>query len=126
MVKKRIKYNILGFLFFVVGIILANIYLSLSIDKYILLYPALMLLMLAPFFIFKTKPSRYLILSIFISSTAYVLGIILFVIRVKLPDFVEEIGVAFFVILIFLTLIFFIMATAMLLKELIRFFNNGD
>ena len=129
MEKKRIKYIILGFVFLGIGIVLANLfmnYIRFSIIEYILSCVGLILLIIAPFLIFKSKPSKYLLLSLLISFAAYIIIIILFVFRSNLPNYFEEIGVAIFGILIFLAAIFSIISAGSRFKELICSFKKKD
>lgn len=128
MEKKRIKYVVLGFIFLGIGIVLASFFknkLEFSRNEYILSCIALMLLILAPYFLFKSKPSKYFVLALVFSSLAYV---ILFVLQSysNLSNYFQDIGVLIFTIFALLTTIFSLIAGIYSLRRFIRLFKRKD
>jgi len=129
MEKKRIKYIVLGFIFLAIGILLANLfknYIKFSIYEYILSCMGLMLLILAPYLIFQSKPSKYFVLSLILSSVAYTIIVVLFIFHSNLPNYFEEIGVLIFGIFIVLAAIFSIISATPSFEKLIRLFKSKD
>jgi len=129
MEKRRIKYIVLAFISLAIGILLANLfknYFKFSIYEYILSYMGLMLLMLVPYLLLRSKPSKYFVLSLIFFSVAYTIIIILIVFHSNLPNYFEEMGVLIFGIFMVLAAIFSIITATSSFKKFIRLFKSKD
>ena len=127
--KKRVKYIVLGFVFLGIGIVLANFFknnVKLSINEFVLSCIAVILLLLAPYFLSESKPSKYFVLSLVFSSLSYTIIIILLIYHSNLPNYLEEIGVWVLCIILFLALIFSVISAAYKFEEFIRLFKRRD
>jgi hypothetical protein len=72
-----------------------------SINEFVLSFIAVMLLPIAPYFMFKLKPSKYFVSSLIFSAVTYITIVILLIYHSNLPNYFEEIGVLIFGIFIF-------------------------
>ncbi len=123
------KYVLLGILFIGVGILLANLlknYAGFSIAEFILSCLTIILLSIAPYFILKSKPSKYRVLSLIFRCAAYAIIIILFLFCSNLPDHFVEIGVLIICIIAFASLIFSLGSIAYGLEDFLRLLQRKN